>query len=134
MQWDDEHLRSTKFQMCHSRTPRISSTAKNPPPPFRPFSATIAPGKRPRLPTPCGVPRSFNVGLKRRGTRAPKPIIREDSRKMELSESFEVWLLESVSPQMRPATTISSYMDLSDMLRSEWNGEPTYLRCGGGIT
>ena len=69
-------------------TPRISLITKMPPPPFLPFNATMAPGKSPIAPAPCVVFRNFKVGLKRRGIREPEPSIREDSIKIELSDSL----------------------------------------------
>lgn len=70
------------------RTDSISSTRKKPPPPLRPRSATIAPGKKLTPPTPLTPPRNFVSGAKRIGTRTPDPIIREDSRTTDDSLSL----------------------------------------------
>lgn len=70
------------------RTDNISFTRKKPPPPLRPRSATIAPGKKLIPPTPLIPPRNLVSGAKRIGTRTPDPIIRDDSRTKDDSLSF----------------------------------------------
>lgn len=60
-------------------TVMTSETENQPPPPFFPFRATIAPGNKPILACPLGPPRTLRSGINLRGTRTPDAIFRDDS-------------------------------------------------------
>ena len=89
-------------------TANISAAKNDPPPPFLPFSATMAPGNMPCPPTPRGPRRTLTAGSNRRGTRAPEPIMREDSSINEASFSLTAAEDVSESRTIRPTTTTSS--------------------------
>ena len=93
------------YSMLLGLTQRISVAKNDPPPPFLPLSAIIAPGKSPRPPAPRFPLRILRPGSKRRVTRTPEPIMREVSRCNEASLSLA---LVSESMVIRPTTTTSS--------------------------
>lgn len=113
-----------------ARTDSISEARKDPPPPFFPFSATIAPRNRPWPPIPPFPRRIFVSWSKRSGIRVPDPIMREDSSTNDASFSLRGPEDDSESTVMRPTTITSSYTPLRrDVPSARRNA---YLsHCGG---
>lgn len=90
----------------NSRTLSTSVARKYPPPPFLPFSATIAPGYIPNPPAPLTNPLTLIDGSNVSSTRAPDDNIRDDSIVIAPSTNLAIDPA-SASCVMRPTTTTS---------------------------
>ena len=97
-------------------TESTSETENQPPPPLRPLSATIAPGKNPTRVLSWILSGVLNL----RGTRTPDPIIRDDSSAIEASLSFDGpdAVVSSALATTLPTTTTSSWYMVIESARS----------------
>jgi hypothetical protein len=110
---------SIRMELTKSLTDKTSFTENQPPPPFLPLRATMAPGNTLTLACPFGPPRILKFGANLSGTRTPDPIIRDDSMQRLVSLSFPEPEEASASTVIRPTTTTSSYESLATLRNSE---------------
>ena len=104
---------SIRLEPTKGLTDKTSFTENQPPPPFLPLRATMAPGNKLTLACPFGPPRTLKFGENLNGTRTPDPIIRDDSTQRLVSLSFPEPEEASASMVIRPTMITSSYDSLA---------------------